>query len=178
MSISKFVTNTLIEKLEQHRVVVWYDGQRDYIEFIKTFSAPNCRVVMACESRLKARREAEMIFKKINNSDHYAESQANLLVYLPFFPLGTLEDKLQDPFEVFARAGASYGFSESERLDSIARQVWPDRMEQINRLFAEGKPDIALLESLQEGRSWPLLNQSIGTQSIVDIVSPQMQRYP
>lgn len=171
MSISTYVSRILTEKLERHRVVVWYDVRRDFHDFISAFSAPNCYVVMASESRLKARREAEEIFKKINDSDKYTESQLNMLIYLPFTAPKSLEENLQNPFEVFARAGTVFGVSESERLDSIARQVWPDRVKQIDRLFAEGKPTITLLESIREGRSWPLLKQALGTQSVVDVVS-------
>lgn len=64
------------------------------------------------ESRLRARREAEAVYRQLNVSSSLKDSSANLLIYLPF-KRSTGDARLQDPFEVFAVAGTTFGDTES-----------------------------------------------------------------
>jgi hypothetical protein len=57
-----------------------------------------------------------------------------------------------DPFEVYALAGAAFGDTEDQKIESLARQAMPQKAEEITRLFREGKPDIALLDGLEKHR--------------------------
>ncbi|WP_055669757.1 PglZ domain-containing protein [Desnuesiella massiliensis] len=170
MGITEFLNNSLLEKLDKYRVVVWYDGKHEFKDFIDKFTAPNCVVINATKSIIIARREAEQVFKKMNNSAFYNESQKNMIIYLPFFPPKTLEEELDNQFELFSRVGTVFGKAESERLNSIARQVWPEKSEQIDTLFREGRPTLDLLETIPKTKSWPLIEQIILSQSVSEVI--------
>jgi len=168
MKVSKHIRDLISSKLDIARVVVWYDGERAFGDFVQGFSAPNCRVVSAQESRLRARREAEAIYRQLNASESLATSNANLLIYLPF-KRSTDDARLQDPFEVFAVAGDTFGDEESEQLASLAYQALPDMADQIERLFREGRPTLTMLNRLERGATYPLVKQALGTQSAVEV---------
>ena len=168
MKVTDYTRKFIIGKLDSARVLVWYDGERVFGDFVQSFSAPNCRVVSARESRLRARREAETIYRRLNASDSLVEARANLLIYLPFQRAKGDERQL-DPFEVFAVAGDAFGDDESEQLRSLAHQALPDLVDQIDRLFREGKPTLSMLDQLEYAPSYPLVREVFGTQSSVEV---------
>lgn len=170
MKVSSHIRSLISTKLDVARVVVWYDGEQAFGDFIQTFSVPNCHVVAAQESRLRARREAEQIYRQINASASLSVSRANLLIYLPF-KRSTGDAQLQDPFEVFAAAGDVFGDQDSERLQSLACQALPDMIDQIDQVFEEGKPTLAMLDQLERKATYPLVRQALGTQSIIDVTA-------
>jgi len=76
MKISKFITKTLMDLLDEKRIVVWYDSPGDFTDFAQRFNAAKCKVVSAVESSLTARRAADDIYVKMNASSDMAEASA------------------------------------------------------------------------------------------------------
>ncbi|MEE9268670.1 MAG: PglZ domain-containing protein [Candidatus Krumholzibacteria bacterium] len=171
MSVSSYLTKRLLDLLDERRIVVWYDGERAFETFAADFKAPSCKVVSAAESILRARREAEEIYQKMNDSPDPRDARANMMIYVPRFRGSIPETKQRDPFEVFAVAGAAFGDKDAERLQSLGRQALPDRIAEIDRLFSEAKPTLALLDSLESDQRWPLLREALGTESAVEILA-------
>ena len=171
MSLTSHLNKRLIDLLEEYRIVVWYDREDAFKEFAAAFRAPGCKVVLATASTLRARRDAESVYAKMNESDNHAESRANLLLYVPLARGATPEARQRDPFEVFALSGCAFGDNEAELLQSLARQAMPDHVSAIDRLFAEGKPTLALLDGLESGEQWPLIWEALETESPVDVVA-------
>lgn len=165
MSVSDFLQKRLQNLLDERRIVVWYDGERAFTGFVRSFITPSCIVVSAAESTLRTRREAEAVYRKLNESDNPAEARANLLLYVPRSRGATFEEQQRDPFEVFALAGTAFGDTEGDRLESLARQAMPERADEITRLFAEGRPSLALLDRLESVQRWPLLREALETES-------------
>jgi hypothetical protein len=171
MILSAFVQHRLVELLNERRIVVWYDGERAFEEFVQSFKAPSCVVVSASSSTLRARRQSEAIYRNMNESENLAEAQANLLIYIPRPRGATSEARQRDPFEVFALAGVAFGDTEVEQLASLARQAMPERADEIDRLFAEGRPSLALLDRLESVRRWPLIREALGTESPAEVIA-------
>ena len=171
MSLTSYLTKHLLALLEEHRIVVWYDREDAFGDFASAFRAPACRVVMATNSTLQARRDAESIYRKMNEAADHAEARANMLIYLPRSRGSMLEARQRDPFEVFALAGTAFGDGEAELLQSLARQAMPEHVLEIDRLFAEGRPTVAVLDSLESGQRWPLIREALETESPVDVVA-------
>ena len=59
MSFSSYMKKHIVDLLNDRRIVVWYDAEEDFKAFAAAFSAPNCEVLSAEPSVLKARRRAE-----------------------------------------------------------------------------------------------------------------------
>lgn len=122
-------------------------------------------------STLKSRREADRIFRGLNDPDNATLKNQNLLIYCPRRRGRTDEERCEDPFEVFAVFGAVFGDKESESLQSLARQAIPERAADIDRLFAEGYPTLSILDNLQAGQSFPLLQDCPGSDAPLDVAA-------
>jgi hypothetical protein len=171
MSVSAHIHRYLVGILEESRVVVWYNGEGTMRELAMQFTAPNCQLVDTSESTLKSRREADRIFRGLNDPDNARLKNQNLLIYCPRRRGRTDEQRCEDPFEVFAVFGAVFGDKESESLQSLARQAMPERAAEIDRLFAAGHPTLSMLDNLQAGQSFPLLQDCLGSGAPSDIAA-------
>jgi hypothetical protein len=171
MSVSAYIHRQLVDLLEERRVVVWYDPEKTLRDLAADFRATNCILVDTSNSILKARREADQVFRGIDNMDHPELKHKNLLIYFPRRRGLTEDERFQDPFEVFAVVGAAFGDKEGETLHSLGRQAMPDRTSEIDRLFAEGRPTLAMLDNLKAGDSYPILNDCLGTDSPLDVAA-------
>ncbi len=169
MKVSNHIQKLISKKLNDARIVVWYDGERAFGDFIQGLSIPNCRIVSAQGSRLRARREAEAIYRQLNTADSLAASRANLLIYLPFHRSRSDEARRKDPFEVFAVAGTTFGAEDADRLEYLARKALPDLSDQVERLFRQGQPTLAMLDRLELRTAYPLVGQALGVQSAVEV---------
>lgn len=172
MKFTAFLHKKINDLLDERRIVVWYDAEKDFTSFVAEFSAPDCEVLSVETSALKARRLADEIYRRMNESDKLSERNRRLLIYIPGHRRGVTEnEKMRDPFEVYALAGAAFGDTESQKIESLARQAMPDKVEEITRLFREGKPDIALLDALEQAQHWPLLKDVFGTETPAEVIA-------
>src|SRR5262245_16450905 len=171
MSVSAYIHRRLVDLLEENRVVVWYDDEGTMCALAVQFSAPHCQLVNTSASTLKLRREADRIFRGLNDPDNATLKNQNVLIYCPRRRGRTDEQRCEDPFEVFAVFGAVFGDKESESLQSLARQAMPERAAEIDRLFAEGHPTLSMLDNLQAGQSFPLLQDCLGSDTPLDVAA-------
>jgi hypothetical protein len=171
MSFSAFLHKYIADLMEKRRIVVWYDGAGNFTDFVSKFKVPNGVMLSAGDSVLKTRRQADEIYRLMNESEDVAEARRNLVIYVPRGRSVREEDKREDPFEVYALAGTAFGDTEDEKLESLARRAMPHRAEEITRLFREGKPTITLLDGLEETQRYPLLHQVLKTESASEVIA-------
>ncbi len=171
MKFTSFLHKKLVDLLNDRRIVVWYDAEGDFEVFASAFNAPNCDVMSADASVLKTRRQADEVYRQINESENPAERDRCLLIYILRRRGATDDEKMRDPFEVYAMAGAAFGHTEDQKIESLARQAMPQKAEEITRLFCEGKPTVALLDGLEQVRHWPLLNEVFRTETPADVIA-------
>lgn len=172
MSLTSYVKKRLTDLLEEKRVVVWYDGEEAFGEVARSFAAPDCSVIFAKTSRLSARRRADEVLSCLGDSGQPSPAKnGTLLIYCAWSRGRTQEERLQDPFEGFALIGDGFGDQEAETFQALARLAIPDRANEIDRLFAEGRPTVAILEGLGESVRYPLLQEALGTDSMVEVVA-------
>jgi hypothetical protein len=171
MKFTSFLHKKLVDLLNDRRIVVWYDAEGDFKAFAAAFNGPNCEVLSAEASILKTRRRADEVYRLMNESENPAERDRCLLISIPRRRGATEDEKMRDPFEVYAMAGAAFGDTEDQKIESLARQAMPQKAEEITRLFREGKPDIALLDGLEKTQRWPLLNDVFRTETPVEIIA-------
>lgn len=167
MRLTQHLTQQITHHLAERRIVVWYDSERAFGDFARTFTSANCRVV-ALESELAARRRADEIYRQMNESTQPNEANTNLLIYLP--RARTIGDgRTRDPFEVYAVAGCVFGESDAEHLPALARAAMPELAEQIDTLFLTGTPTFAQLDALHASNLYPQIENALGTQSPVEV---------
>lgn len=171
MTFTSFLHKKLIDLLNDRRIVVWYDAEGDFKVFAAAFKTANCEALSAESSVLKTRRRADQVYRLMNESENPSERDRCLLIYIPHKRGATEEEKMRDPFEVYAMAGAAFGDTEDQKIESLARQAMPRKSAEITRLFQEGKPDIALLDRLELTQRWPLLNDVFRTETPAEIIA-------
>jgi len=170
-SFTDYLKKRLIDLLNDRRIVVWYDPEKHFEELTRSLRAPSCQVLNASDSVLKARRRADEIYRQMNDSTDLQLSKASILIHIPWARGKDDESRLLDPFEVYARAGIAFGDTEDQQFESLARQAFPDRSDEITRLFREGKPTLSLLDSLNKAQRYPLINQIFGTESASEVIA-------
>lgn len=170
-SFTDYLKKRLIDLLNDRRIVVWYDPETHFEEFTRSFQAPSCQILNASDSVLKARRRADEIYRQMNDSTDPQLSKASILIHIPWARGKDDESRLLDPFEVYARAGVAFGDTEDQQFESLARQAFPDRSDEITRLFREGKPTLSLLDSLKKAQRYPIVNQIFGTESASEVIA-------
>jgi hypothetical protein len=176
MSLRSHIQKRLLDLLEERRVVVWYDGEKAFGEISASFAAPTCTVILAQESPLRARRAADEIVARLNDANFPDQKNRNVLIYAPWRRGTAEEERLNDPLEAFALMGAAFGDKEAESFQSLARQAMPERIAEIDRLFSEGRPTLAMLEGLGDGAHYPLLREAIGTDSGIEAAAQLLCR--
>jgi hypothetical protein len=172
VSLATYLKKRLTDLLEEKRVVVWYDGEGAFEGVALAFGAPNASVILARESRLRARRQADEVLCCLNEAPLPAQAKnGNLLIYCPWPRGSSKEQRRDDPFEAFALIGTAFGDKEVETFQALARQAMPGREREIDRLFAEARPTLALIEGLDRRARYPFLQQALGTDSLVEITT-------
>lgn len=173
MKFTSFLHKKLADLLGDRRIVVWYDAEGDFADFVRSgqWSLPNTEIIDTRESVLKARRRADEVYRRMNESEHPAARDRCLLLYISRRRGTTVEEKMRDPFEVYAIAGAPFGDAEDQKIESLARQAMPAKADEITRLFREGKPDISILDDLEKTQRWPLLNDVFRTETPAEIIA-------
>ncbi|TVS21061.1 MAG: PglZ domain-containing protein, partial [Planctomycetaceae bacterium] len=171
MTLSEHIHRLLTRLLDEKQVVVWYDQNGDLRDLAVGFRATNCRVVDASASVLRARREADRIFRGLNDPDDPELRSASLLIYCPRARGKQEEERCRDPFEVFAVCGAAFGDKPNETVQSLARQAMPDRTAEIDRVFEQGEPSLNMLDGLKAGMSYPLVKDCLGTDFPLEVAA-------
>lgn len=175
-SVSTYVRACLEARLNERRVVVWYDSDGAFVALAGALDLPDTVVVSAAASMLRARRAAEEVYRRLNDGDGSPESKRNLLIYVPHARGMTAEAQQQDPFEGFACCGATFGAHEGERLMALAQGALPAQAAEIARLFREGRPSLELLDGLSTGTRYPLVRQALGDESPAETIAHALGR--
>ena len=67
MKVSSYIEKLFAQKLIEARVLVRYEGEGCFADFITRLDIHNVNIVSAQESALAARRKAETVFRLIDN---------------------------------------------------------------------------------------------------------------
>lgn len=62
MKFTAFLHKKLVDLLNDRRIVVWYNAERNLKSFAALFNAPNCEVLSAADTLLNARRQADEVY--------------------------------------------------------------------------------------------------------------------
>lgn len=177
MSLASYLKKRLADRLEEKRVLVWYDSEQAFSKIASDFHAPESTVLHVAESRLRSRRQVDDLLVQLNDGNQPPNARhAKLLIYCPWERGRSEEEKRIDPFEAFALIGAAFGDKEAETFQALARQALPERKEEIERLFAESSPTVELIDSVGKSTRYPLVLQALGSDSIVEVATQLLSR--
>jgi hypothetical protein len=163
MNVSNHVRELVLARLREHDILVWYDPDRAFRGLFTLLADDRLVKVDASTSVLGARDAADTAWRQLFAVDSVEPARPRILVYVPEARHTDEDDRREDPFEPLALAGATFGATQAERLQSLARQALPGRAPEVDRLFAQGVPTLAELEALAGGTRYPFLQATLGT---------------
>ena len=169
MRVSTFVKRRIQEYVDQHRLVVWYDGECAFGSLAAKLELRDCDVISAVDSQLMAADKPTRCSGAHAVECRRDEGPADLCAGCARGGRGRAGRRHLRMFR--AVAGTAFGDQESERLQSLARQAMPQSGDQIDRLFAEGQPTLRTLDGLEKSSGHPLLKQALGTEVPAEIGS-------
>ena len=133
MKITDYIFHRLSEKISNHRVVVLYDAEGIFNNYVSNLDLPNINIVSTHDSPLGALRKAQELYRLMEKPDAtLSDKNANLLIYIPAHRASADETRTRDPFESFAHIGTTFGDTEAEQLKSLAMQALPEFSDQID----------------------------------------------
>ena len=170
--VSLLVCVRIADRLDEHRVVVWYDPHGDFAPLYDGFLRPDLVKVDARGSVLFARRDADRALMRVLDPSTPPPRGPTLLIYAPWAREEEEDRRVEEPFEAFATLGTTFGFDAAERLQTLARAALPGREVEVDRLFSENRR-VALeqLDALGATGGFPLLRQQFGTEDAVEVAA-------
>ena len=174
MSVRDYVVQQVTELLRERRIVVWYDPNGDFGAFFRALPVKPLVRADASASLLEARRAADEAWRAILDPQRMEGEAPPLLVYVPHAAGADASGRMDDPFEAYALAGATFGAHAGEQLQSLARRALAGREHEVDRLFATGRPTIAQLDTLAAGARYPALRDALRTDVPVEVAARLM----
>lgn len=168
MKIAEYIRNTLRSRAERAGSLVVYDPTRGYRGIILSLEEPHCTVVDAGESFIEAHEKAVGCWSAQGKSNGNEE---RLIIYVPMAAPATPEQWCHDPFSGISAGSDWFPRSDEDSLQSLCEKANPEQRDKIRELFANGVPDLATIDAVGSGNSWPQLETLLGAESSADIIA-------
>jgi len=176
--ILEFIQASFRERAERAGALVVYDRAACFREILKNMSSGGCTVIDVTDSVIEAQERAIEMWSRAGDPRNVGKT---FVVYLPYDPPRTDEDRCHDPFSALAAGSDWFPRTDDDTFLSLCERAKPDHKEKIRQLFATGIPSIQVLEAVGGGKNWPQLQTLFGVESVADLVvallapSPEQQ---
>jgi hypothetical protein len=179
MTIRDYLRNEVFSRRlcdpESHGCLVIYDPARRYHEIAVSLADEQCRVIDASNAIIEPREAATAAL-----SDLATGAIHRLVLWLPTARPVDETAKQIDPFAVFAEVGAAFPDGDGHEYAELCRRAKPDHVSEINKMFDDGTPTFEMVDSLDQGGSWPKLKTLLGVDSareiLIALLSPRSQQ--
>jgi hypothetical protein len=174
--IRELIVREIIELLDRHRLVVWYDPKGELASVFEGFARQGMAKIDARRSVLVARRDADRLWPSVVDPRAGlaagALSCTAMVIYVPWPRAATEEERKQEPFEAYALVGAVYGADPAHKLDALSRTAMPHRRTEIDKLCsAHDNVTLDQLEALADQAGYPLLKQAFTTEDPIQVAA-------
>jgi hypothetical protein len=166
MTIRDYIQNQVFARRAKDKgCLVIYDSERRYRDIALSLADTQCRVIDVSESIIEQREAATEALSQLADGTIH-----QLIIWTPLNRPDDNEAKQRDPFAAFAEAGTVFPQGDGDQYFEICRKAKPDHVSDINRLFAEGVPSFEMIDTLDEGGSWPKLKTLLDVGSTKEIL--------
>ena len=177
--IREFIEKHFETKLEQGAGLVIYDPALFYKEIVRSVTNPNIKVFDASENVVIAREEALDYWVNVMPKD----SNARIIVYVPFKMEIERDALTDDPFIIFSAGGTIFPSEPADAYKELCIAALPDKDEKIEEFFKEEKyPSFDAIDALKGGNTYPRLKSGLNASSDAEILMAMLvpsltQRY-
>ena len=110
--------------------MVLYDAEHLYIDLLPAIKAEGITIFNISESILSVREDALDYYNQILP----AKKDARLIVYVPFPPPETKQEKIDDPFFIFTLGGSYFPYDANDKYESLCKACFKDKEDKINMI--------------------------------------------
>lgn len=168
MTIQKFLAEYLRARLAKTTALVVYDPEKRYRDIVLGLAGGDCHVVDGSNSTILGREQALEIWRQLVTDPN---RQQTLLIYLPIEKPRTVEERQQDPYQIFAIGGGEFPRDDGDDYQALCQRAAPELASQLAALFQAGVPDFATINTLLAGQEkWPRLRTLLKVESRVEIL--------
>ncbi|MFP4492425.1 MAG: PglZ domain-containing protein [Puniceicoccaceae bacterium] len=153
--VSQFLRKLIHRQIDEHGIVVWYDGARHYESFISDWQSENVKVVRVGESLLATRHQIEPLLEFIE-ADGAIRADCNipprLLIYVPRHRTETDAALIEAEAAGCLLEPGAADLERNTRLQVLAERVFqkvaPEKAEHIGRQVSEGLLSLSELDKM------------------------------
>ena len=164
--IEEFITKYIKNKLKDFPSLVLYDAENLYVDLLPALKTEGITVFNISESILSVREGAIDYYNKILPVD----KDARMILYVPFAPPETKQEKIDDPFFIFTLGGTYFPYDANDKYESLCKACFRDKEEKITALFEHENPDFETINALGGGNTWAKLQTLTGGKSEKEIL--------
>jgi hypothetical protein len=157
--VKEHLTSLLTRQLNDHGVIVWFDADRHYAQFVESLSLPNADVVRFTNSFFQLRREIERFLE--------GEVASRVLVYVPL-----AQEQTQDALVEAATFGGALKLPLSKLAsDALRPYVGAKTAESLEKEIEAGKLTLEELDAheFSEGITKGVVAVILGSGNVQDI---------
>ncbi len=169
MKFTEFLTEQIFApRLKQKSCLAVYDPERRYRDVCLEMAGDKITVVDATESSLESRQTALESLAKLGEPNSAIEG---LLIYIPAKKPVEEEEKLIDPFSIYAAAGAVFPENTEDEYLQLCLKMKLEYSAEIRQLFKENaQPSFAMIDAVGGGVNFPQLRAILGVESAREIL--------
>ncbi len=169
--IKEFIrTQIILPRLKQCEAFVVYDPERRYRDLCLEMASAATRVVDASDSGILSREEALMALQELGKPAHQRTLE-HLLIYVPAPAPRSDNDRMRDPFALYAVCGGMFPDGDGDEYLSLCLKAKPDYNTDIRRIFSEHpNPPFAVIDAIGGGAGWPVLQTLLRVESARDLL--------
>jgi len=164
--IEEFITNYIKSKLKDFPSLVLYDAEHLYFNLLPALNDEGITIFDISESVLSIREDALDYYNQVLPTD----KNARMILYVPFPPPETKQEKIDDPFFIFTLGGTYFPYDANDKYESLCKSCFKDKEEKITSLFEHENPDFETINALGGGNTWAKLQTLTGGKSEKEIL--------
>ena len=168
MTVLDHVRDLFKRRLDRQECLVVYDPAERYRPAVEELEDSDRTVIYGEEGTIEGREQAMEAWIEIGES---SPGSHEILIYLTTEKPSDDEARMQDPYAPFFVGGGIFPSGDAESYQELCVQAKSNHEDQIRSLFEEKEePDLATIEAVGGGASWPRLRTVLDVESDREIV--------
>jgi len=168
MTVLEYVSDLFERRLDREECLVVYDPAERYRPAVEELDTSERTIIYGDEGTIEGREAAMDTWVEMGKN---SPGGHELLIYLPTEKPSDDEAKMRDPYAPFFVGGEVFPSGDAESYMELCVRAKENHEEQIRALFEdEEAPDLATVEAVGGGASWPRLRTVLDVESDREIV--------
>ncbi|MCS4201501.1 PglZ domain-containing protein [Salinibacter ruber] len=169
MTVLDYVSDLFKRRLDREECLVVYDPAERYRPAVEDLDESNRTIIYGEEGTIEGREAAMATWTDMGEKNPGGHE---LLIYLTTEKPSDDEAKMRDPYSPFIIGGGVFpSRADADSYEELCVRAKENHEEQIRALFEEDEePDLATVEAVGGGASWPRLRTVLDVESDREIV--------